>query len=137
MKIVRSVSFEADEVEVFKRALPSGFDSTLGLGANDKPRVRSVRSRLTQTIRPGEPETQERMTEAFFEDDLRQMFATLDELIAHFEPQMKLSWWEEQYQAKGLAYDPGLQGLADERKQAICELQSAMSLLWDAIQLLA
>lgn len=133
MRFTRSVQFEPTEVEVFERALPAGYDSALGLGDNDKPRVRSLRTRLTQTIRPGEPEHEDRLTEPFFLDDLQKIWDTLDELIAYLEPQTKLSWWEEQYQAKGFAYEPGLQGLADERRVAIKMIADAMSIIWDAI----
>lgn len=133
MKIVSAIRFHPDEVEVFKRALPGGFDNALGMDEKGKQRVRSVRIRLTELVRPDDRMQETSVTEPFMPNDLRYMLGTLGELIDYLEPQMKLSWWEDQYQTKGLAHQPGLQGLADERKQNVGDLQSACSLLQDAL----
>lgn len=117
---------------MFQRALPRGYDNVLGTephGEKDRQRVRSIRQRLTETLRPGDPEHEDRFTDAFFVKDLLKMIDTLQDLISYFEPQTKLSWWEDQYQAKGLAYQPGLEGMAAERSAAIVELGNALALL--------
>lgn len=132
MKIVSAIRFERDEVEVFKRALPGGFDNALGMDEKGKQRVRSVRIRLTEMVRPDDREQEASVTEPFLPNELRYMLGTLGELIDYLMPQMKQSWWEEQYQAKGLA-TLGLEGLALERKQNVSDIQSACALLQDAL----
>lgn len=126
MRTVIGVQFSQDEIEVFTRALPGGFDEILG--RNDKERliVRKWRHRLTEASSLLD-ELGERQTETFFDDDLVEAIDTLKGVADYLEPQTEVSWWREQYE--GIPGSEGFAHLALERSNQIIALGDAMSIL--------
>jgi hypothetical protein len=136
MRTITGIQFDAEDVALFKQALPHGYDNALGLDEKERPKVRSVRYRLTELERSrlDDPENEPRYTRPFFATELAEIFGVIQELADYFLPQMNVEFWR-----KGLPEfmvfsenDQALDGLAKERQYAVRKLGEVMELLGEA-----
>jgi hypothetical protein len=119
MKLIGSVVFDEDEVEVFDRAL-KGHEHHLSI-ATDKGLRFPVRAHLTQ-LRQDEP---------FDLVALEDLGETLDELIYDWQAEVTPEAWREMG-APGA--DDAIEGLAQERRLAIDRAVEARKLVRDALE---
>ena len=130
MRTVIGVQFEQDEVELFRRALPSGYDEVLGRDNKDRLLVRKWRHRLTEASSLID-ELGERTTETFFDKDLVEIIDTLKSLADEFAPMSDPSWWQGKY-IPPPGIDAGFAHLAAEYSNAIINIGDAMAVLISA-----
>lgn len=126
--IVQGIRFEREEAYCFSRALPTGYDSALGVDEKERPLVRVWRNRLTTLERDEDGERA--YTEVFYEDDLVEAGAVLRNLVRRFEPETDPAWWRENGAPPP---DDAIEGLARERVLAIANLSEAAATIERAL----